>query len=244
MKFTIDHNSYIPLHVQIEKMLREMAKDSQYQKNQLFPTESSLSKILSVSRNTVRAGIEKLVNDGILERKRGIGTRVISNVPRVSHLKAWESFTKEMQLQGIDTETFFLEYKELNAPMDVSKIFSVEPKTPIYCLERIKGFEGVPVVHFLSYFHPRLELNGREDFSAPLYEILEKTCHVIADTSKEKIKAVAADSLISEKLHVKKGDPVLRRERIVTDKGGRIIEYAVNHYRSDKFEYTIDIRRG
>ena len=57
-------------------------------------------------------------------------------------------------------------------------------------LTRLRGDDDAPFVYFESYFHPRIGLTGDENFSRPLYEILETDFHVIPSISKEKIKVI------------------------------------------------------
>ena len=100
-----------------------------------------------------------------------------------------------------------------------------------------------PFVYFVSYFHPRVGLTGEEDFSRPLYEILEKDHLVVAQLSKEEISARAADKLIAGKLDTEIGSPILFRKRFVYDQAERPIEYNVGYYRADGFIYTVESRR-
>ncbi len=76
MKIQIDHNSSTPLHIQAELLLRELIKKKEYQDGKLLPNEVELSMQLRISRNTLRHAISKLVNEGILTRKKGFGTTV------------------------------------------------------------------------------------------------------------------------------------------------------------------------
>jgi len=86
-------------------------------------------------------------------------------------------------------------------------------------------------------------MTGKEDFSRPLYDILEKDYNTIAKLSKEEISAKAADKLLAEKLDVKIGFPILKRKRFVYDPGGRPIEWNVGYYRADGFVYAIESER-
>ena len=97
----IDHTSPIPLHIQVENLLREMINDPEYQNGKLLPKEVDLAKRLGISRNTIRQATNKLVYENLLVRKKGVGTKVIkSNVS--TKLDSWFSFTKEMKRKGID----------------------------------------------------------------------------------------------------------------------------------------------
>ncbi len=44
-------------------------------------------------------------------------------------------------------------------------------------------------IYFESYFHPRTGITANEDFSKPLYELLEKKYNIHVIISREKIKA-------------------------------------------------------
>ena len=101
---------------------------------------------------------------------------------------------------------------------------SVELSTNVLesLLFRRIGFGGslqnqYPFVYFISYFNPKIGLTGSEDFSRPLYEILERDYHAIAKVSKEDISARLADKYIANKLEIKVGDPILVRKRFVYD---------------------------
>ena len=141
-------------------------------------------------------------------------------------------------------ETFYIAFSKVKVDEKLSEVFSTKVGTELCCLERVKGYKGIRVLHSISYFHPRIGLTENEDFTRPLYDILENEYDVIASNSFEKISAVCAGKVLSEFLHVKEDFPLLCRDRTVTDPGGRVIEYNIHHHRSDKFVYTVNIERG
>ena len=78
MDFKLNLESPIPLHAQIEDYLRKLIVQDDYKNGEkLLPKEVMLSKRLGVSRNTIRQAINKLVIEGHLERKKGVGTKVV-----------------------------------------------------------------------------------------------------------------------------------------------------------------------
>jgi DNA-binding GntR family transcriptional regulator len=100
----LDPRSALPLHAQAEQVVRELIQRPAYRAGGLLPYEVSLSRSLGISRNTLRAAIGRLVTEGRLERKAGIGTRVLE--PRInSGVGAWHSFTREMAAKGIKVDT-------------------------------------------------------------------------------------------------------------------------------------------
>ena len=73
--------------------------------------------------------------------------------------------------------------------------------------------------------------------------MLEREYGIVVVRSSENISAKLAGS-IGRKLKIPAAEPVLQRERFVYDIGDRPIEYNLGHYRSDKFIYSIDIKKA
>ena len=241
--FKLNHKSGMPLHLQVEGMLREMIEHPEYKNGRLFPNEVDIAKRLGISRNTVRQATNKLVYEQLLVRKKGVGTKVARN-NITTKLDKWASFTHEMDEKKIPFKTFSLQVSWVLADKEICKLFGVSAKTKILRLERVRGLKTGPVVYFISYFHPRVGLTGEEDFAKPLYEMLEEDYHTLASVSKEGISAILADKELSGILKVKLNAAILFRKRVVCDPGDRPIEYNIGYYRADRFTYTIDIAKG
>lgn len=242
MKFNIDHNSSTPLHSQAEKLLRQLINKDEYQKGKLLPSEVDLSKQLDISRNTLRQAINKLVFEGLLIRKKGYGTKVASKGIS-GRAKNWLSFSQEMKALGIPIHNFELHVSWKVPDNEVALFFGLAPETRILCLEKLRGKENFPFVYFISYFNPEIGLTGNEDFSQPLYELLQNKYQVIASLSYEEVSAVKSNSFLCNKLNIMPDEPVLFRKRFVYDENKRPIEFNLGYYRGDSFVFTIESER-
>lgn len=238
----IDHKSVLPLHLQVEEMLRKMIAQPEYQNGKLLPNEVHIAKKLGISRNTVRQAANKLVQERLLVRKKGVGTKVAKN-SLTTRLNKWSSFTHEMDEKGVTFKNYSIRVSWVVADKEICSLFNIKEKTKVIKLERLRGLNKGPVVYFISYFHPRTGLTEKEDFSKPLYERLEKEHNITVAVSKEGISAILANKKLAEKLNIKVGDPILFRKRVVCDPGDRPIEYNLGYYRADSFTYTIDIAK-
>lgn len=148
-----------------------------------------------------------------------------------------------MHSKGIEFINYAIKVDWVKADEDVAGMLQVEKDKKVLRMARLRGLGKGPFVYFISYFHPRPGLNGEEDFSRHLYEILEQDCATVPSISKEKISATSATADIARKLGIRKGDSVLLRKRVVCDPGDRPIEYNMGYYRADSFTYEIDIKR-
>lgn len=242
MKLEVDHNSSTPLHVQAEKLLRDLVKKEEYQGGKLLPNEVELSNQLGISRNTLRYAILKLVNEGLLSRKKGHGTKV-SRKGVLGRAKNWLSFSQEMKAMGIQVYNFELHVSWQVPDKDVLSFFDLNPDTRVLTLERLRGKENFPFVSFISYFNPKIGMTGNDDFSHPLYEILEEKYSVKAFLSYEELSAIKATPTLCKKLNITPDEPVLFRKRFVYDENKRPIEFNYGYYRGDSFVYTVESER-
>ena len=234
MKIKIDHSSPIPLHVQVESLLREMIELPEYKNGAFLPDEVSLSKQLGIARNTLRQAINKLVFEGLLTRKKGVGTKVSEKTFETS-LDSWHSFTQEMSNKGVALKMYSLESGFVEVSERIRNFLMVEPKAQVLKVSRLRGYADAPFVFFESYFNPRIGLTGNEDFSRPLYEILERDFSIVPSLSKERIAARLASPQEAALLGVNTKTPVMVRERFVYDSGMRPVEYNVGIYNAEKF---------
>ena len=238
----LNRKSALPLHAQAEKVLRELIESKEYKAGKFLPKEVELSKQLNISRNTLRQAITRLVNEGLLERKKGVGTKVAHKGISVG-VKNWLSFSQEMKRLGVEVKNYELHlcYK-LPSP-DIALFFGIKEDVRCLVLERVRGNKENPFVYFVSYFNPALPLTGEEDFIKPLYEMLENDRGIIVKTSKEEISARLAGDSVAEKLDISPSDPILVRKRMVLDEDDIPVEYNIGYYRSDSFTYSIEAVR-
>lgn len=241
MSMRLDRQSLIPLHAQAELRLREMIELEEYQGGECLPDEITLANRLAISRGTLRAAIGRLVQEGLIERRAGVGTRVREK-PAESGIAAWRSFSREMALKGIVVENYQNSLRSVMVSPAARSALMLATGTQVWRLERLRGWGGQPVLHTSSWFHPRLGLNGREDFSLkPLYEVIEAETGAVVVQAREEFSAVAASNAMAKLLGVKRGEPLLLRTHTVFDSGARQLEFCEVHYVSSRFTLTMNM---
>lgn len=232
----------LPLHRKAEDSLRQLIASAEYAQGGLLPDELTLARRLGISRGTLRAAILRLVSDGVLERRAGVGTRVVQRSTE-SAISAWRSFSREMAQQGITVETFRRELREMPAPAIVARALQISEETPVQRLDRVRGWSNSPVLRSRSWFHPRVKLPREESFSQPLYDRIRDISGLHADRASESFLAEAASTALAKDLRVQAATPLLLRRLTVFDTQGRPFEFAEVHYVSERFTLTLDLKR-
>ena len=191
----------------------------------------------------MRQATARLVSEGLLVRKKGVGTRVARKGISVG-VKNWLSFSQEMKMLGIEVKNYDLHLCFKSPSPEISDFFGIEDENQkCLVLERLRGNMENPFVFFVSYFNPALPITGDEDYVKPLYEMLEHDRGIVVKTSKEEISARLAGDYLANKLEIDPCDAILVRKRFVYDENGIPVEYNVGYYRSDSFTYTIEATR-
>jgi len=110
----------VPLYAQAEKVLEELLVYRRYRVGDRIPPEVELVRSLGVSRATIRAGVGRLVDRGLLIRRQGSGTylaqlperrdqpgpvgiKLGSSVAQVGRLETYTSIAERLGLK-IDSE--------------------------------------------------------------------------------------------------------------------------------------------
>lgn len=232
----------LPLHRRVEDSLRLLMDDPEYADGQLLPDELTIAQRLGVSRGTVRTAIGRLVAEGRLERKAGVGTRVVQRSTE-SAISAWRSLSKEMLRHGIEVELFAVQLRTVSATRDAAGALQVEVGTKVQRLDRVRGWDGAPVLRSRSWFHPRVQLSS-QDWSRPLYDLVADVSGISAERAREAFTAEPATAELARNLQVDVSSPLLLRRHTVFDAANRPFEFAEVHYVSERFTLTLDLTRA
>lgn len=232
-----------PLYLQISQILREKILNREYAYDTIIPSEAELQKTYGVSRITARQAIQELEKDGLVKRARGIGTLVIYQKRIEEYLSRIQSFTDEMKERGITPSTSYAHIEQVEADAELAKVFETKPGTPLYRVERVRNGDGEPIVVFISYFQLecRFELDDSR-FMGSVYEMLKEQ-GIVPVYVKESFDCMMPDARIKSQLDIKKPLPVLRRIRRSYLADGRMLEYTLSYYRSDRYAYYIELKK-
>ncbi len=232
----------VPLYVQIKMIIRDKILKREYAPGDSLPSEAQLQEMFHVSRITARQAIAQLESEGLVERARGKGTRVVYPKKIEERLVGIKSFTNEMLERGIEPSTRYAHIEMVAADAHLAKIFGCEKKDSLYRLDRVRCADGTPIVYFVSYFSQdrNLPLDDERYYSS-MYALLDELKINKPIKTREVFKAITADRKISEKLEMKPGDPVLLRERVSYDRKERVLEYTLSYYLGERYSYTVEL---
>lgn len=242
MMIKMTQRKKLPLYFQIESILRSKILAGELKEGDRLPPENELSKQFGVSPLTVRQALSFLVEEGLLDRKPGIGTIVKKNLGEKIILSLSGRIDELLSL-GLETETkcFRSEIvRGLDKPRRCLKL--CEPD-PIYFIEKVRYWRGVPIMVVREYapwsfIGPSFE----DEKSIPsLYSILTQQKGWVLKDVFQTIESSIADQEIASLLQIEMGSPLFYVERMFYEESGLPFLFQVTFTRAEYFKFSVHL---
>lgn len=242
-RFALDVDSPVPLYHQIEQIILARIKSTREPVGRRLPPEKDLTEVFGVSRATIKSTLEKLADKGLIERRRAVGTRVISQ-ELTEDLARLTSYTEQMQRQGLRVSTEVLAVETGLPDLDTQQRLQLRSGEEVLTIRRLRGTsQFFPVVLLCSQIPVRFGIDPRRDFSGSLYQLIERECGVTITVADQEIRAADASPEEARLLRLRPGSSVLVMERLAFTTESRPLELVRAVYRPDRYKYSIRLRR-
>ena len=231
----IDRADPLPLWAQLLTILRRRIGAGTYDDG--FPTDAQLAEEFELSRHTVREAVRRLQDEGVVARRRGVGTFVSHEVIEQS-VGAIYSLFRSIEAQGREQRSDLL---DLSTTRDgtVAARLDRPDGAELVRVERLRRVDGEPLAHDTSWLpvdvaRPLLDV----DFThTALYDELARTCGVGADGGAEWIHPVIPHRDERALLGMRAGEAAFLIERLIRS-GGRPIEWRQSVVRGDRYTFV------
>lgn len=232
----------VPLYHQIFLQLREEITSGERTFGSRMPTEQELSAQFGVSRITARRALDELAENQLVQRKRRVGTTVLFRSPVQPIQGNIEQALDSLLTFGRTTKVNLLEVETVPARPPIDEALEIPVNSEVLRVVRVRGLDGAPVGHFVSYIPARLgaAMTRAKLKSTPMLALLEEAgAHI--GSARQTISATLADATLSSTLQVDIGSPILRVSRTVLDTDGVPVQHILAHYRSDRYQIRLDL---
>ena len=208
-----------------------------------LPSEQELSKMLDVSRNTVREALKSMENEGILISRQGVGTFVIRDSRSIQHnIAILNSTTKIIASQGYEPGTRDVLHgrRALRDPEIVKKLGGQGEDLDILYVERVRTADEKPVAFvedYIPYVDGMLERFDPRN-PLPLFDFLKSFDRTVS-FSDCTIHSVLSDGKLKDRLTLSSPQALLLlRQTHYTAKGAPVL-YSDSYFLSEKLEFSI-----
>lgn len=233
----LDRTSPIPLYHQLAEAIEAAITAGELVPGDRLENELSMTGRLGLARPTARQAIGELTRKGLVVRKRGVGTQVLSR--RINRETRLSSLYDDLEAAGRTPQTRLLSY-EIGPPGDdlLSCGTEIDRGADFVTCKRIRYADGLPLAILVNQLPTWLGVTRDDLVGSPLYTLLRSrgiNLRVAHQTIGARLMTADEARLLSER----RPAACLTAQRIVYDDAGRLIEVGRHVYRAS--HYSLDV---
>ena len=233
-------NGSVPAYQRIQATIRKRIEAGQLHPGDVVASERELARIHQVSLMTARHALASLEREGVVERRRGIGTFVAT--PKI-HFNKLTSYTEQMASRGLSARSKVLYAGVVTGEDEIAARLSLPSGSSLVKVERVRHASDEPFALETCYLSAE-EFRGLADAvveRSSLFATLERDYAVELAYADEEIDATAADGRAAKLLAVPRGTSLLRIRQLIYTTKGKAAIYVLGLYLSGR--HTLVIRR-
>ncbi len=243
---------------QVYLVLREQLQEGRFAQG--LPGELALTQQFGVGRVTVRRALEQLVQEGLIVREAGRGTRPVTAASTARKPGASGGASAEAvaapahpvtRLTGLlenivsvsrSTTVRVLDWRSIQASDSLAQVLQVAPGATVRKVTRLRSAPAGPVSYITIYVpEPLIRGFGRRDLGQkPVLQLLEES-GIELGRARQTVTARAANAQVARELEVAVGTALLSVRRLVYDSADRPVQLLHGLYRPDRYEYQMEL---
>jgi GntR family transcriptional regulator len=233
----------LPLYHQLEQDLRARVNGSEFQPGDLLPTEERICEQYGVSRVTVRRALDALIAQGLIIKRRGVGSFVAEPRVGVRSIRLRGSLDEFLSGAGVMEPAHLSLNHDARSPK-AAAILNLPDDAQLTCVKLLSRIDGEPTAYLEIYFPQevgrQLEESDFQTAGVPIIRAVERRLNVRVSRAEQKIESGAAGEVAAAQLELQPSDPVLLVTRAYYLASGQAIETAFVRYHPLRYSYVID----
>jgi GntR family transcriptional regulator len=209
-----------------------------------LPSEDDLAKMLNVSRTTIRTALHSLEQDGIITRRRAVGTTINRHVgPSTLALQRLIGFDWLLQEKGHKVK-IDQSWKRTKPPADMAETLGVAADEDCFLTEKLYYADSELAIYVRDLVPWQLiERDPPKNPAASVFEFSKRYCSRQIDHAVAEIVPMVKRDKKSTRLGVKNGEAFIRLHEAHYSETGEIIAYSLIDVDDQYIRFEIFRRR-
>ncbi len=201
----------------------------------VLPSEAEMSEEFGASRVTIRRSLELLREEGLLAARQGFGWFVATE-PVPQSLQSLATIESHVEGVGKLSERKIEEFAYVESPDRVRRVLGCDQ---VLRVKRVNLADGEPFAVVTVWCPAELgaHLSRKDVERRPFYELLD--VELLGAT--QRIAADLVDTPDAKLLGVPPGSPVLRCQRVTTDRSGAPVLVSEHVFPAHRTEFVVDL---
>lgn len=234
-------NKYYDIYLQLKRKIIE----GFYQEGDLLPSENALSKEYEVSRETIRKSLDYLSQDGLIQKKQGLGSIVLNPTLFSFPISGLTSFKELSDTQGMKSKTILIRNERIQVDEELHKQLKLPVGREIISIERVREIDGQRVIYDYDYLNP--DVTGDipdERLEDSLYDYLENDLKLPISFASKEIVIENVTDRDREFLDLRDEDNhLVVISSFVYLEDAKYFQYSESRHRVDRFRFVEFSRR-
>lgn len=236
-----------PRYLQIQQILEARMAAGIYPVGTFIPSEIELTQEFDASRSTVREALRQLSSRGFVQRKQGVGTRVVSSGARTGYQQAFSSLEELFQ---VSNQTYFAVLSAELTPLEQEVALRVDGSNGgdewiVVSGVRWTEERGRAICFVQSYIPKRFaaQIEDLKDCHGPFFSYLEAQSGTFIEEVVQEIRALPMPAEFSGHLGLRPGAWSLQLlRRYITATG--VLITSINWHPAAEMAYVMKIARA
>jgi DNA-binding GntR family transcriptional regulator len=238
-RIAIDRSSPIPLYYQVAQHLEQAIEAGDLTPGMRLENEVELANQLGLSRPTMRRAMEYQVDKGLVVRRRGIGTRIVS--PKVRRALELSSLHDDLTRDGQRPTTKVLSCAEVPANAEVAQALEVAEGADVIQLVRLRSAMDQPIAKMTNYLRTGLlEIDIETLEHRGLYDLI-RAAGIHMHSANQVISARNATAAEARMLGEARAAALLTMQRTAYDDHGVPVEYGTHVYAATRYTFQMSL---
>lgn len=237
-----------PLYANLARDLQAEIVGGKMPPGSVLPSEHELAATHGVSRQTVRAALNVLEREGLVERRRGAGTYV--QLPRPPRGFGQSVLTTEALINyASNTRRVVQKSEEIVVDKVLARQIGLDPGSRWIRLvsKRVDPSKPErPICVSYGYVDASLATicDYLDDETTALCDLLAQHCGVHVEVIEQEMQGAVVSEEISELIVAPEGFPALQMTRRYRDASGWIFLVSISIHPADRFAYRMKLERS
>ena len=209
-----------------------------------LPSEDDLAKMLNVSRTTIRTALHSLEQDGIITRRRAVGTTINRHVgPSTLALQRLIGFDWLLEEKGHKVKVD-QSWERTSPPADMVEALKVEAGDDCFLTEKLYYADDALAIYVRDLIPwDQIERDVPKNPAASLFEFSKRYCRTPIDHAVAEMVPLVKRDEKTTKLEAKQGEAFIRLHEVHYSHTGDPIAYSVIDVDDEYIRFEVFRRR-
>lgn len=211
-----------------------------------IPSENMLCDKFNITRATVRQGINKLKNEGLIYSKKGSGN-FVSPEKITYKISPKTTFTEEIEKAGKTPSLKTLDIQIKKADKYIAQILDIDLGEEVLYLKNLRFVDGTPFL-FAEYYINKTFLEGIEDRikeTKSISKLYKEVYQLQPYREGSEIDILASNDEAKTIFDIQHDLPIIKiSTKTIDEKTKKTIDYCCSNFRSDMAKIVVDYKGG